>query len=98
MAALNSTSPDQAGRLLPQTPEPTCYIRKLPSELLRDVFSYLQETDRSQRQVPNREIQNLRLVCRGFYDMASYMLLPALKVNISSSSLERLGDLTATVH
>ncbi|KAL5360765.1 hypothetical protein BJX96DRAFT_175609 [Aspergillus floccosus] len=78
----------------------------LPNDLLSKVLDDFRDsrTDRgwikryhtrsSDDQIRHRTIQNARLVCRVFNDLASPLLCPILRVNLDQESLDRVTQLS----
>ncbi|PGH14677.1 hypothetical protein AJ79_02843 [Helicocarpus griseus UAMH5409] len=81
-------------------------IVDLPEDVLREIFDYFKEDIYYPRGEINyyhrldaddgdfKNVQNLRLVCRYFSKIASSLLVPVVRANISSESLLRIDGLT----
>ncbi|KAK0755002.1 hypothetical protein B0T18DRAFT_400471 [Schizothecium vesticola] len=90
------------------------HILDLPDELLCDIFDYFRPDDVDVTNTPysylfdeeTRDagddalaaLQNARLVCRRFHDLASPLLVPVLRASIDSESLRRIDGLTRNPH
>ena len=90
------------------------FILDLPDELLCNIFDYFRPdgvdvTDTPYSYLFDEEtrdtgddalaaLQNARLVCRRFHDLASPLLVPVLRASIDSESLRRIDGLTRNPH
>ncbi|KAK3361059.1 hypothetical protein B0T24DRAFT_685182 [Lasiosphaeria ovina] len=64
-------------------------VPSIPSEILRMIFSNLQESTPSDPS-PNRDLQRIRMVSRRFYNLSSDMLFPVIDIDISTTSLRNI--------
>ncbi|KAL3448016.1 hypothetical protein BJX65DRAFT_72481 [Aspergillus insuetus] len=84
-------------------------ILDLPNELLRDILDYfadpalergevewqnLRSWRRGVRSEKRKTIQSVRLVCRGFNNLASPLLCPILRVDVNRASLDNAVNLS----